>query len=119
MGVGDIQVALEPHFEGKNVAKGALVAKLEHPARRARTELQSVAVFVEPNPESGTDWRVHPATFPGESQWGKVSMVLYKLGGREDWPDANELGSWLVKDVVPALEFAVGARPSKDVSTPE
>ncbi|OHV63600.1 hypothetical protein LCM4576_29705 [Mesorhizobium sp. LCM 4576] len=115
--LSDIRVALETHFDGKNVAKGALVAKLEHPARRARAELQSLAVFVEPNSGDSADWRVHPATFPQGSQWGKVSMVLYRLGGREDWPEANELGPWLVKDVVPALEFAVGAKPSKGIST--
>ncbi|MER9333093.1 hypothetical protein NKJ06_03630 [Mesorhizobium sp. M0293] len=110
----DIQEALEPHFEGKKVAKGALVGKVEHPARRAGAELQSLAVFVEPNAQSSSDWIVHPARLPHGSQWWKVSQVLYKLGGREDWPDASELGAWLVNDVVPALEFAVGATRSKD-----
>ncbi|TPK96985.1 MULTISPECIES: hypothetical protein [unclassified Mesorhizobium] len=112
----DIQAALEPHFEGKNVAKGALLAKVEHPARRARSELQNLALFVEPNSQSSETWRVHSALFPHGSQWEKVSMVLYKLGGREDWPDAKDLGLWLLKDVVPALEFAIGAKPSKGAS---
>ncbi|RWL98394.1 MAG: hypothetical protein EOR68_15025 [Mesorhizobium sp.] len=115
--LGDIQAALQPHFEGKNVAKGALVAKLEHPARRARSELENLALFVEPNSQSSDDWRVHPAIFPHGSQWGKVSVVLYRLGGREEWPDANDLGAWLVTDVVPAIEFAVGAKSSKGTST--
>ncbi|WP_095081671.1 hypothetical protein [Mesorhizobium sophorae] len=112
-----IEEARVPHFEGKKVAKGALVEKLEHPARRARAELQSLAVFVEPNAEASSNWIVHPAHFPHGSQWEAVSQVLFKLGGREDWPDASDLGGWLVRDVVPAIEFAVGARLSKDGST--
>ncbi|WP_292667639.1 hypothetical protein, partial [Mesorhizobium sp.] len=28
----------------------------------------------------------------------------------------NPLGAWLVKDVVPALEFAVGTKPLKGIS---
>ncbi|TIV24378.1 MAG: hypothetical protein E5W02_03370 [Mesorhizobium sp.] len=115
--LGDIQAALQPHFEGKNVAKGALVAKLEHPARRARSELENLALFVEPNSRSSETWRVHPAVFPHGSPWEAVSQVLFKLGGREEWPDANDLGTWLVTDVVPAIEFAVGAKPSKGIST--
>ncbi|MHC2790990.1 hypothetical protein ACVINZ_000002 [Mesorhizobium jarvisii] len=115
--LGDIQAALQPHFEGKNVAKGALIAKLEHPARRARSELENLALFVEPNSRSSETWRVHPAIFPHGSPWGAVSRVLFKLGGREEWPDANDLGAWLVMDVVPAIEFAVGAKPSKGIST--
>ncbi|WP_292634538.1 hypothetical protein [Mesorhizobium sp.] len=114
--LGDIQAALQPHFEGKNVAKGALVAKLEHPARRARSELENLALFVEPNSRSSETWRVHPAIFPNGSRWEKVSLILYQLGGREGWPDANDLGAWLVADVVPAIEFAVGAKPSKGIS---
>ncbi|TIS87706.1 hypothetical protein [Mesorhizobium sp.] len=89
--LSDINEALEPHFQGKNVAKGALLAKVEHPARRARSELQSLALFVEPNSQSSETWRVHPSIFPHGSQWGKVSLVLYTLGGRDDWPDAGEL----------------------------
>ncbi|RWL82419.1 MAG: hypothetical protein EOR67_27960 [Mesorhizobium sp.] len=115
--LGDIQAALQPHFEGKNVAKGALVAKLEHPARRARSELENLALFVEPNSRSSETWRVHPAIFANGSPWEAVSQVLFKLGGREEWPDANDLGTWLVTDVVPAIEFAVGAKPSKGIST--
>ncbi|PAQ07622.1 hypothetical protein [Mesorhizobium temperatum] len=51
----DIREALEPHFEGKKVANGALVGKVEHPARRAEAELQSMAVFVEPNSQERLD----------------------------------------------------------------
>lgn len=110
--LSDTREALEPHFAGKKVAKGALVKKLEHPARRARAELQSLAVFVEPYSEGDT-WRVYPVEFSGGSSWADVSNVLYKLGGREDWPDADELGTWLASEVLPALEFAVGTKPSK------
>ncbi|MDX8464617.1 hypothetical protein RFM26_02820 [Mesorhizobium sp. VK23B] len=115
--LSDIQEALEPHFEGKKVAKGVLITKLEHLARRARSELQNLALFVEPNSRSSDTWRVHPTIFPNGSPWEAVSQVLFKLGGREEWPDANDLGAWLVTDVVPAIEFAVGAKPSKGIST--
>ncbi|WP_296745734.1 hypothetical protein [Mesorhizobium sp.] len=112
----DIQAALEPHFAGKKVSKGALAAKVEHSARRANSELQNLALFVVPNPEGSETWRLFPAIFPHESKWRKVTLILYTLGGRDDWPDASGLGDWLVKDVVPALEFAVGAKPSKGAS---
>lgn len=112
----DIQAALEPHFAGKKVSKGALAAKVEHPARRANSELQNLALFVVPNSEGSETWRLFPAIFPHESKWRKVTLVLYTLGGRDDWPDASALGDWLVKDVVPALEFAVEAKPSKSAS---
>ncbi|MDX8470153.1 hypothetical protein RFM26_31220 [Mesorhizobium sp. VK23B] len=116
--VADLKAGKRPTVrEIKNVVKGALVAKLEHPARRGRSELENRALFVEPNSRSSETWRVHPAIFPNGSRWEAVSRVLFKLGGREDWPEANELGPWLVKDVVPALEFAIGAKPSKGIST--
>lgn len=110
--LSDTREALEPYFAGKKVARGALVKKLEHPARRARAELQSLAVFVEPYSEGDT-WRVYPVQFPSGSRWADVSSILYKLGGHEDWPDADELGTWLASEVLPALEFAVGTKPSK------
>jgi len=112
----DIEVALKPHVEGKKVAKGALVAKLEHPARRARSELQSLALFVEPNSQSSETWRVHPARFPSESPWAMVDQVLFKLGGREDWPDVDDLGAWLFNDVAPTIRFAIGVKRSRDAS---
>jgi hypothetical protein len=107
--LADVHDALETHFAGKKVAKGALIQKLEHPARRARAELQSVALFVEPN-SYGDEWRVHPSQFPHGSGWARVSNILFTVGGQESWPDANKLGAWLADEVRPALEFAIGEK---------
>jgi hypothetical protein len=113
--LADVREGLEP---GKKVAKGALIEKLEHPARRARAELESLAVFVEPN-SLGSEWRVHPARFPHGSGWARVSAMLFTLGGRESWPDADKLGAWLASEVVPALEFAIGEKPAKAAAAHE
>lgn len=68
--VADLKAGKRPTVrEIKNVVKGALVAKLEHPARRARSELENRALFVEPNSRSSETWRVHPAIFPNGSRW--------------------------------------------------
>ncbi|QKV18982.1 hypothetical protein [Oricola thermophila] len=105
-----IEPALEPHWRGKRVGKSALAKAVQYEARRARSELQSVAVFVEPN-EHGPQWLVHPVIFPSDSGWRNVADTLYRLGGVESWPAADKLGSWLVDDVIPTLEWAIGRKP--------
>jgi hypothetical protein len=47
--IRDIEEALKPAVEGKRVLKGALAKKIEVPARFARTELENIALFIEPN----------------------------------------------------------------------
>ncbi len=104
-----IEPALEPHWRGKRVSKSALAKAVQFEARRARTELESVAVFVEPN-DHGPSWNVHPVLFPAGSGWRKVSETLYRLGGIETWPAADKVGSWLADEVIPTLEWATGRK---------
>lgn len=108
-----IEPALEPHWRGKRVGKSGLAKAIQYEARRARSELQSVATFVEPF-DGGPIWNVHPVPFPVDSGWRKVSDILYKLGGVESWPAADEVGTWLVEEVIPMLEWAIGRKPKAD-----
>jgi hypothetical protein len=70
-----IEPALEPHKRGKRVGKSGLAKAIQYEARRARSELQNVAVFVEPY-DTGPLWNVHPVPFPLDSGWRNVSSVL-------------------------------------------
>ena len=105
--VATIEEALKPMEAGKRVSKEKLIDQVVLPIRRARGELLNLAVFVAPY-ETGSEGNVFPMQFPSESAWSKVSYLLYRLGGREDWPAADELGPWLRDEVVPVLRWAAG-----------
>jgi len=109
----DIDEALEPHWRGKRVSKAALAQKLEHPARRARADLQNVGLYLETS-ETSVPWHTFPAQFPSGSGWDKVARTLYRLGSREDWPASGDLGAWLADEVLPVLHWAAGTRPKAD-----
>lgn len=109
----DIDEALEPHRRGKRVSKAALVQKLEHPARRAKADLQNVGLYLETS-DTSVPWHTFPAQFPSGSGWDKVLRTLYKLGSREDWPASGELGDWLADEVLPVLHWAAGTKPKAD-----
>ncbi|MAS03317.1 MAG: hypothetical protein CL534_01215 [Ahrensia sp.] len=111
--LAEIEPALEPHWRGKRVGKSGLAKAIQYEARRARSELQNVAVFVEPY-DTGPHWNVHPVPFPDGSGWRKVSEVLYALGGVESWPAADKVGSWFVDEVIPTLEWSIGRKPKAD-----
>ncbi|RWI99765.1 hypothetical protein [Mesorhizobium sp.] len=79
----DIREALEPYFEGKKVANGALVGKVEHPARRAEAELQSVAIFVEPNSQRAIGSyirRAYRMEAPGRFPWSFTNSAAARNG---------------------------------------
>jgi hypothetical protein len=87
----DIEEALKPIEKGKRVLKGALAKKIEMPARFARTELENIALFIEPN------------------------ALLWDLGGQVQWqPD---LVPWLSDYVVPLLQWATGKGPDRTAET--
>ena len=87
----DIEEALKPIEKGKRVLKGALAEKIEMPARFARTELENIALFIEPN------------------------ALLWDLGGQVQWqPD---LVPWLSEYVVPLLQRAIGKGPDRTAET--
>ncbi len=108
-----IDPALERHWRGKRVAKADLAKAIVYEARRASSELQNVAVFVEPN-DYGPVWNVNPISFPVDSGWRKVSDILYTLGGIESWPASDKVGTWLVDEVIPTLEWAIGRKPKAE-----
>lgn len=112
--LAEIEPALEPYRRGKRVAKAALGKAIEGEARRARSELHNVAMFVAPW-DTGPAWNVHPVSFPAGTRWRGVDDILYKLGGVADWPAAGELGSWLANDVVQTLEWAIGRKPKAEI----
>ena len=44
----------------------------------------------------------------GETGWGRLSRLLYTLGDKDYWKDP--LGDWLIDEVIPALEWGLGAK---------
>lgn len=105
---------LDAHARGKRVAKGELIAKVEHSARGAGAELASLSRFVSHGVHHG-EWKVQAEPFPEGSGWAEVNALLLKLGKREKWPDAGELGSWLMETAVPLLEWALGPKLADQV----
>lgn len=102
--VHDIEEALKPVDEGKRVLKGALAKKIEAPARFARTELENIALFIEPNVLNSA--APHVMKFPDGSKWRQLADLLWDLGGQAQWnPD---LVPWLYGHVVPLLQWAIG-----------
>ena len=105
--INDIEEALKPLHEGKRVLKGALAKKIEMPARFARTELENIALFIEPNALNST--APHVMEFSEGSKWRQLADVLWDLGGQTQWhPD---LVPWLSEHVVPLLRWAIGKGP--------
>ena len=102
--INDIEEALKPLEEGKPVFKGALAKKIEMPARFARTELENIAQFIEPNALNST--APHVIKFPEGSKWRQLEGLLWDLGGRAQWK--SDLVPWLSEYVVPLLKWAIG-----------
>jgi hypothetical protein len=101
--IHDIEEALKPADEGKRVLKGALAKKIEAHARFARTELENIALFIEPNLLNST--APHVMKFPEGSKWRQLADLLWDLGGQTQWnPD---LVPWLSGHVVPLLQWAI------------
>ncbi|RUM95091.1 hypothetical protein EET67_25305 [Pseudaminobacter arsenicus] len=108
--IHDIEEALKPADKGKRVLKGALAKKIEVPARFARTELENIALFIEPNVLNST--APHVMKFPEGSKWRQLADLLWDLGGQAQWnPD---LVPWLSGHVVPLLQWAIGKGPRYD-----
>ena len=77
--INDIEKASKPIEEGKRMLKGALAKKIEMPARFARTELENIALFIEPNALNST--APHVMKFPDGSKWRQLEDLLWDLGG--------------------------------------
>jgi hypothetical protein len=103
--IADIEAALVPASKGKRVLKGQLADKIERPARRARIQLQNIALFVELDPNNSAASQV--IGFPKGSKWWQVIELLWVLGGRASWP-SEDLATWLNTGVLPLLAWSVG-----------
>lgn len=104
--VGQVEEALEPTLQGKRVLKGELAEKIVIAARRARHEIESLCLFVEPYDVDPTSFRT--TVFPKGSQWSRLWNLLFRMGGKDNWPASTDLEEWLRKEVLPLLNWAVG-----------
>lgn len=89
----------------KRVIKEALAKDIVDLARIARQELESLALFVEPEIVTGPSPRA--TTFPTTSEWRRVNDTLLTLGSIETWPKVGEMRGWLEAQVLPVLGWAI------------
>lgn len=97
--------AIEAALSRTRVIKEALAKEIQELARIARQELESLALFVEPELDFSRNARA--TRFPKASHWAKVNETLYSLGGVDTWPKAGEMRKWLQAEVLPVLNWAV------------
>jgi hypothetical protein len=96
---------IEAELAKKRVIKETLARHVQEVARIARQELESLALFVEPEVDLTRSARA--TRFPKESHWAKVNETLYSLGGVDAWPKSAEMRGWLETEVLPVLAWAV------------
>ncbi|MGO4624949.1 hypothetical protein AB4Z34_31395 [Ensifer sp. 2YAB10] len=97
--------AIEAALSKSRVIKEALAKEIQDIARVARHELESLALFIEPDLDFGRNTR--PTKFPTKTGWAEVNETLYTLGGLDSWPKSKEMRDWLAVHVLPVLGWAV------------
>ncbi len=97
--------AIEIALAKPRVIKEALAKEIQDIARVARQELESLALFIEPELDWGRNTK--PTKFPKKSGWAEVNDTLYTLGGIDSWPKSKEMRDWLALHVLPVLGWAV------------
>lgn len=97
--------AIEAALAKKRVIKEALAKEIQEVARIARAELESLALFIEPEVDLSRGAR--GTRFPKGSHWAAVHETLYNLGGVDAWPKSGEMRGWLEVQVLPVLNWAV------------
>lgn len=97
--------AIEAALAKSRVIKEALAKEIQDIARVARQELESLALFVEPELDWGRNTK--PTKFPKKTGWAEVNDTLYTLGGVDSWPKSKEMRDWLALHVLPVLGWAV------------
>lgn len=97
--------AIEAALGKKRVIKEALAKEIQELARIARAELESLALFIEPEVDLSRGAR--GTRFPKGSHWAAVHETLYNLGGVDAWPKSGEMRGWLETQVLPVLNWAV------------
>ncbi|QSZ57742.1 hypothetical protein [Rhizobium sp. ZX09] len=97
--------AVEAALSRSRVIKEALAKEIQDIARVARQELESLALFLEPELDYGRNTR--PTKFPKKTGWAEVNDTLYTLGGVDSWPKSKDMRDWLALHVLPVLGWAV------------
>ncbi|WP_425985305.1 hypothetical protein [Ensifer sp. R-19] len=97
--------AVEAALTRSRVIKEALAKEIQDMARIARQELESLALFLEPELDYGRNTR--PTKFPKKTGWAEVNDTLYTLGGVDGWPKSKDMRDWLALHVLPVLGWAV------------
>ena len=108
-----IQVALEPHRQGKRIVIKDAQRPFIHPARLLREQIEALTWMALPAGKGYLDTVVHVKPLSRDDRWYELWSTLEKLGGYEGWPAAAEVGPWLADTVVPQLEWLLGARAAK------
>ncbi|CDN95794.1 hypothetical protein [Agrobacterium tumefaciens] len=97
--------AIEAALAKSRVIKEALAKEIQDIARVARQELESLALFLEPELDWGRNTK--PTKFPKKTGWAEVNDTLYTLGGVDGWPKSKDMRDWLALHVLPVLGWAV------------
>ncbi|RKF33343.1 hypothetical protein BCY90_26245 [Agrobacterium deltaense] len=97
--------AVEASLTRSRVIKEALAKEIQDIARVARQELESLALFLEPELDYGRNTKA--TKFPKGSGWAEVNDTLYTLGGVDGWPKSKDMRDWLALHVLPVLGWAV------------
>ncbi len=110
--------AIEAALAKSRVIKEALAKEIQDIARVARQELESLALFFEPELDWGRNTK--PTKFPKKTGWAEVNDTLYALGGVDSWPKSKDMRDWLALHVLPVLGWAVSKerRPEWSLSAP-
>lgn len=87
------------------IVKKSLGEQIFPTARLARKELESLVLFVRPDPNFA--YNIWDTKFPVESRWNAIDALLHKIGGVETWPEIKSLRGWLENEVLPLLEWAL------------
>ncbi|MDS7594068.1 hypothetical protein [Agrobacterium tumefaciens] len=97
--------AVEAALSRSRVIKEALAKEIQDIARVARQELESLALFIEPELDYGRNTKA--TKFLKGSGWAEVNDTLYTLGGVDGWPKSKDMRDWLALHVLPVLGWAV------------
>jgi len=103
----------------KRIIKEGLAKQIQDLARVARLELESLALFIDPQFDSSQGAR--STSFPTTSEWAGVNTILQKLGVAETWPKSAAMRGWLEAEVLPVLAWAISKerKPAWPLARPE
>lgn len=103
----------------KRIIKEGLAKQIQDLARVARLELESLALFIDPQFDSSQGAR--STSFPTTSEWAEVNDTLQKLGAVDTWPKSGDMRRWLETEVLPVLAWTISKerKPQWPLAHPE